>query len=113
VVKTISVLCWLLLLGTTFVVQEARDSTVRISQANANQNLTNRISPTYPALAKAARIQGDVRLEVFISKTGNVDSVKVVSGHPMLIPSAVEAVKKWQYKPFLVDDQPVDGWPRL
>jgi TonB family protein len=107
VVKIISVLCWLLLLGTTFVAQEARDSTVRISQANANQNLTNRISPTYPALAKAARIQGDVRLEVFISKTGNVDSVKVVSGHPMLIPSAVEAVKKWQYKPFLVDDQPV------
>jgi protein TonB len=107
VVKSISVLCWLLLLGATFVAQEARDSTVLISQAKANQNLTNRISPTYPALAKAARIQGDVRLEVFISKTGNVDSVKVVSGHPMLIPSAVEAVKKWQYKPFLVDDQPV------
>ena len=71
--------------------QEARESTVRIPAADANQNLTNRINPTYPALAKAARIQGDVKLEVFISKTGNVDSVKVVSGHPMLISSAANA----------------------
>jgi TonB family protein len=52
-------------------------------------------------------LQGKVLLKVTISKDGAVTSVSVVSGHPMLIPSAVEAVKKWQYKPFLVDGQPV------
>lgn len=93
-------------MGTLSLAQRA-DTPVEVSEANASQNLTNKVSPVYPALAKAARIQGDVRLAVVISKTGNVGSVTVVSGHPMLVPSAVEAVKKWQYKPFLVDGQPV------
>ena len=105
--KSTFMLCWLLVVGLLSLAQEAVDSPIEVSQANASQNLTNKVSPTYPALAMAARIQGSVRLAVVISKTGSVDSVTVVSGHPMLVPSAVEAVKKWQYKPFLVDGQPV------
>ena len=42
-----------------------------------------------------------------ISKAGNVDSVRVVSGPPLLVSAAIDAVKQWQYKPFLVDGQPV------
>jgi TonB family protein len=87
---------------------QGADQAIALPAQRATESLTNKVSPTYPPLAKAARIQGTVKLAVVISKTGNVDSVKVTSGHPMLVSSAVEAVKKWQYKPFLVDGQPVE-----
>jgi TonB family protein len=106
-IKTVLAVFWLLLSTATFAAQGSEDTPVDIPRADAGQYLTKKVNPTYPPLAKAARIQGVVRLDVVISKTGNVESVKVVSGHPMLVPSAVEAVKKWQYKPFLVDGQPV------
>ncbi|HKN71900.1 MAG TPA: TonB family protein [Terriglobales bacterium] len=77
-----------------------------IAKANADEHLVKRIGPEYPPLARAARLQGKVLLKATISKDGDVTAVAVVSGHPMLIPSAVEAIKKWQYKPFLVDGQP-------
>lgn len=77
-----------------------------IAKANADEHLVKRIDPEYPPLARAARLQGKVLLKATISKDGDVTAVTVVSGHPMLIPSAVEAIKKWQYKPFLVDGQP-------
>lgn len=77
-----------------------------IAKANADEHLVRRIDSEYPPLARAARVQGKVLLKATISKDGDVAAVTVVSGHPMLIPSAVEAVKKWQYKPFLVDGQP-------
>lgn len=76
-----------------------------VARAEAQEHLVKRIEPDYPPLAKAARIQGKVLLKATISKDGDVTAVNVVSGHPMLIPSAVEAVKKWHYKPFLVDGQ--------
>jgi TonB family protein len=93
--------------GPKNATEVSADQSIALPAERAAENLTNKVSPTYPPLAKATRIQGNVRLAVVISKTGDVDSVKVVSGHPLLVPSAVEAVKKWQYKPFLVNGQPV------
>jgi protein TonB len=63
--------------------------------------------PNYPGLAKAGRIQGAVRLHVLISKDGTVESIDVVSGHPLLIPAAMEAVKQWVYQPTLLNGEPV------
>jgi len=65
-------------------------------------------SPVYPPLAKQARIQGTVKLNAIISKEGNIEQLTVVSGHPLLIPSALEAVKKWRYKPTLLNGEPVE-----
>jgi len=74
-----------------------------VSSASADEHLLKKVDPVYPALAKAARIQGKVVLRATISQAGTVADVKVQSGHPMLITAAVEAVKQWQYQPFLVE----------
>ena len=73
-----------------------------------SQNLLlKKVVPTYPPLATKARIHGEVVLDVDISKEGTVESLRAVSGHPMLIPAAIDAVKNWRYKPYLVDGKPV------
>jgi TonB family protein len=81
--------------------------TTAVKPEQAEQNLIGKVAPVYPPLAKQVRIQGKVKLQVVTSKTGRVDSVNVVSGHPLLVQAAINAVKQWQYKPFLVDGQPV------
>ncbi len=64
--------------------------------------------PEYPALAKQARVQGVVHLHAYISKEGYVQSLAVIPpAHPLLAPAAVEAVRRWQYKPTLLNGEPV------
>ncbi len=88
-------------------VKQTEHGTTAVKPEQAEQNLIKKVAPVYPPLAKQVRIQGKVRLQVVISKTGTVDSVNVVSGHPLLVQAAINAVKQWQYAPFLADDQPV------
>jgi protein TonB len=64
--------------------------------------------PVYPPLAKQARIQGVVKLSAIISKDGTVQHLEVISGHPLLVPSALEAVKQWVYQPTLLNGEPVE-----
>jgi len=71
-------------------------------------NLIKKITPVYPALAKSARIQGTVRFTAIIGKDGTIQNLQLVSGHPMLVQSATEAVKQWIYKPTLLNDEPVE-----
>jgi protein TonB len=71
-------------------------------------NLIKKITPVYPALAKSARIQGTVRFTAIIGKDGTIQNLQLVSGHPMLVQSATEAVKQWVYKPTLLNDEPVE-----
>jgi TonB family protein len=63
--------------------------------------------PVYSPLARQAHIQGEVVLDADISKEGSVDALRVISGHPLLISSAVNAVKEWRYKPYLLNGVPV------
>jgi protein TonB len=65
-------------------------------------------TPEYPPLAKVARIQGVVRLEAIISRDGTVQDLKVLSGHPLLVKSALEAVQRWRYQPTLLNGEPVE-----
>jgi len=65
-------------------------------------------SPEYPPLAKMARIQGTVRLEAIIAKDGTIQDLKVLSGHPLLVKSALDAVKQWRYQPTLLNGEPVE-----
>ena len=70
-------------------------------------NLQSQVKPVYPPLAKQARIQGVVVLEAEISKEGTIDNLKVISGHPLLIQAAIDAVKQWRYKPTQLNGEPV------
>ena len=65
-------------------------------------------TPTYPAIARAAHVGGSVVLHAIISKTGTIQSLTVVSGSPMLQDSAMEAVKTWRYKPYLLNGEPTE-----
>ena len=71
-------------------------------------NLIKKATPTYPALAKSARIQGTVRFTAIIGKDGTIQNLTLVSGHPMLVQSATDAVKQWVYKPTLLNGEPVE-----
>jgi TonB family protein len=82
---------------------------VRVGAAVAQRDLIKPAAePVYPPLAKAANIQGDVVLEVSISREGKVENVSVVTGHPLLVPAAVDAVKQWEYMPTSLNGAPVD-----
>jgi TonB family protein len=70
--------------------------------------LISQAKPVYPPLAKQARISGTVNLAVIISADGNVTDIRVISGHPLLIPAALEAVKDWKYSPTLLNGEPVE-----
>jgi protein TonB len=63
--------------------------------------------PVYPDLARSVRLQGHVVLAIVIGKDGSVEEIKLVSGHPLLAPAAMEAVKQWTYKPTMLNGQPV------
>jgi protein TonB len=65
-------------------------------------------NPIYPALARQARIQGDVVLHAIIDKDGKVSELQVISGHPLLVQSAIDAVKQWRYKPTLLNGEAVE-----
>ena len=63
------------------------------------RKVKSKVNPTYPELAKRMNVTGKVRLEIVVSASGEVKSVKALGGHPLLIDSATTAVKKWRYEP--------------
>jgi periplasmic protein TonB len=81
---------------------------VRISQGVTKGWLVQKIEPSYPVIARQARVQGQVLLHAIISKDGNIKELEVVSGHPMLTPAAIAAVQQWRYRPFLLNGEPVE-----
>jgi protein TonB len=81
---------------------------VRVSQGVTEGLILKKIQPTYPPLAKSARIQGQVVLQAVIGKDGSIQGLKAVSGHPMLTPAAIDAVRQWRYKPYFLNGEPVE-----
>ena len=79
----------------------------RVSPEAAQANLSTSVPPAYPALANAARVQGNVVLQVEISILGLVQNITVLSGHPFLNEAANQAVRRWTYKPFVMNGQTV------
>jgi periplasmic protein TonB len=70
--------------------------------------LVHRVEPIYPALAKAARIQGPVHLKAVISREGMIENLQVLAGYPMLVTAAVAAVRQWRYRPYVLNGEPVE-----
>jgi TonB family protein len=81
---------------------------VRVSSGVASGLVETKVAPVYPPLARQARIQGVVILQVLISTTGDVEKADLISGHPMLATAAIEAVKQWKYKPYLLNGEPIE-----
>lgn len=71
-------------------------------------NLIRRVQPVYPPLARTARIQGPVVLYAVISRAGTIDNLRVLSGHPLLVPAAIEAVRQWRYRPYILNSEPIE-----
>jgi periplasmic protein TonB len=80
---------------------------VRVSARVAEAIIAKKVQPKYPQEAREKHIQGTVILKVEISREGDVTDVNVVSGDPLLAPAAIEAVKQWKFKPYLLNGQPV------
>jgi periplasmic protein TonB len=70
--------------------------------------LVQRVQPEYPPLAKSVRIQGEVVLRAMISRNGTIENLQVLSGHPMLARAAVDAVRQWRYRPYLLNGEAVE-----
>jgi len=86
----------------------ATPTRVRVSSGVSNGLLIRKVNPVYPPLARQARISGTVLLQAQISKDGSIENLQLISGHPMLAPAAIEAVKQWKYKPYLLNGEPVE-----
>jgi protein TonB len=86
----------------------AAPNRVKVSSGVTAGLLIHQVKPQYPSLARSAHVQGDVVLHAIIGKDGHVKGVQVMSGHPMLSAAAVDAVKQWQYKPYVLNGQPVE-----
>jgi protein TonB len=80
---------------------------VRISTMNAG-DLIHQVQPLYPQIAVTTRTEGAVTLTAIISKSGEIESLHVVSGHPLLVRAAREAVSQWRYRPYVLNGEPVE-----
>ncbi len=90
---------------------EAKPATPQRIRVGGNvqaANLIRKVTPQYPPLAKQARVQGTVRFQAIIGKDGTIQNLQLITGHPLLVPAATEAVKQWLYKPTLLNGEPVE-----
>jgi protein TonB len=94
--------------GPAPVVKAAAPKKIAVSAGVIAGNKLGGMTPQYPAIAKAARIQGTVVLQATISKGGTIENLHVLSGPPMLQQAAMEAVKTWRYRPYLLNGEPVE-----
>ena len=70
--------------------------------------LTHEVRPEYPIIAREARIYGTVQMKAIIGQNGSVEQLNVISGHPLLVPAALNAVKQWVYQPAYLNGNPVE-----
>jgi protein TonB len=94
--------------ATRPVVRPANNGPMRVSSKTEEELLIHKTMPVYPAIGVAARVEGTVMLAATISKTGTIENLRVTSGPALLQQAALDAVKTWHYRPYLLDDQPVE-----
>jgi TonB family protein len=107
-VVALTALLFQLLSFAAFASAQAESAQTNAASTPAHIQLLQRVPPTYPPVARQARIQGPVVLDVVIGTDGSVSSATVVSGHPLLVQSALDAVKQWKYEPYVLDGRAVE-----
>ncbi|HZE27399.1 MAG TPA: TonB family protein [Terriglobales bacterium] len=88
--------------------QEAASQRVRLPQGAIQSLLIRRVQPIYPQQAQKSGVKGTVALLTVIGRDGTVQSVRLISGHPLLAPAAMGAVKQWVYRPYILNGIPVE-----
>ena len=83
-------------------------ASIHLSSRLVEGNLIYKTVPQYPAIAKAVGAQGTVVLQAMISRTGTIEGLHIISGPPMIQQAAIDAVKMWRYKPYVLNGQPVE-----
>jgi len=81
---------------------------IRVGGNVQQARVLRQVQPVYPPLARQARIQGTVMLHAIIAKDGTVQQLEVLSGHPLLVQAALDAVRQWRYQPTLLNGEPVE-----
>lgn len=81
---------------------------IQVSGGVSQGFLIQQVRPAYPAVAIAARVQGPVVLNALISRGGTIENLRLMSGHPMLAQAAIDAVRQWRYRPYLLNGEPVE-----
>jgi periplasmic protein TonB len=71
-------------------------------------SLIKSVQPVYPPLARTARIQGAVVLSAIIAKDGSIEGLHALAGHPMLVTAAVDAVRQWRYRPYILNNEAIE-----
>src|SRR5713226_9618612 len=94
--------------NTPIAVPKVALQRVRVSQGVTAGLVIHKVQPLYPPLAKTARVQGTVQLAAIIGKDGTIQNLHVLSGHPLLTHAALDAVKQWRYKPYILNGEPVE-----
>jgi protein TonB len=94
--------------GRPNVVKPRAPTSLNVSSGVMAGNLLEKTMPQYPLIAKEARIQGIVILQATISKSGSIENLRVIGGPPMLQQAAMDAVRSWRYKPYLLNGEPVE-----
>jgi protein TonB len=86
---------------------------LKVSSGVQEAQLLRRVVPAYPPLAKQARIQGTVQFTAVIATNGSIESLELVSGHPLLVRAAYDAVRQWRYRPTYLNGQPVEVFTQI
>ena len=90
------------------MVKPSTPRTLSISSGVMAGNLLDKTLPQYPVIARTARMQGTVVLQATIAKDGTIQNLRVINGLPMLQQAAIDAVRSWRYKPYLLNGEPVE-----
>jgi TonB family protein len=96
------------IIGSTAPPKVGVPKKLRVSSQVLESNLLKHEDPVYPPLARGAKIQGKVEMLATIGKTGVIVNLRAISGHPILLQAAMDAVGQWKYKPFLLNGEPVE-----
>ena len=86
---------------------QVTDDQVLRTRSMPPEKLVHKVQPEYPPAALKYRIQGTVRFEAIVGKGGNIERLRLISGHPFLVPASTKAVRQWTYLPTLLGDKPV------
>jgi periplasmic protein TonB len=81
---------------------------VRVSQGVMHAMIVSKVQPSYPKEARKKKIQGPVLMQAVIGTNGDIIDIRLISGHPLLAPAAMEAIKQWKYRPYVLNGTPVE-----
>lgn len=100
-------------IGTPNPTSSVRGPSMPVISTLDEGRIIRKIQPIYPESAKRTRMEGEVVLEGVISRTGRMEDLKVISGHPWLAAAAKDAVSQWQFRPYVLNGKPIDVVTRV